>query len=390
MEKHVGFYVNLTDNENGSIDKVITVEHRSNNPKRDFLFVNRVQGKHIPCNPNDAVEIFNKLSNVVTSGIPKEAKVLVIGFAETATAIGSAVAYALGNRCVYRTQTTRCIVDGESKLIEFEEEHSHATQQYLYGKWENIPKFDYILFVEDEISTGKTILNFIDKLSEKFQNMKFGVASICNWQSDKNKKIYADKNIDTFAIFRGELKDSNIKMDATVVNSNSWCEDVGRCQEIDIQIDGFFKSERSGCIPSTIKHDTIIDEIVNKITRNSGIEFCHSICIIGTEENMYYPIMVAHRLSSITGKRVYTHSTTRSPIDVCIDNTDISSEIVNKSRLSSPYGGYDTYIYNLRQYDKIFIITDAEETSQFNSDICKALHKYENDTQDIRIIKIRS
>ena len=55
----------------------------------------------------------------------EEERLLVIGFAETATAIGAAVAAELGADYV---QTTRELVP-DAEYLYFSEEHSHATEQ---------------------------------------------------------------------------------------------------------------------------------------------------------------------------------------------------------------------------------------------------------------------
>ena len=53
-------------------------------------------------------------------------RLLIIGFAETATAIGAAVAVELGQ---YYIQTTRENVEGVDDYVYFTEAHSHATEQ---------------------------------------------------------------------------------------------------------------------------------------------------------------------------------------------------------------------------------------------------------------------
>lgn len=381
----------------------ITVEHRSNNSKRDYLFVNKFQGKHIPTDPDKSLSEFNILAEKVKKNIADDARVLVIGFAETATAIGSAVAYALGDKCVYRTQTTRCIVNGSKKLIEFSEEHSHATQQYLYGDWESIPEFNYILFVEDEISTGKTIMNFVNKLREIHPTVKFGVASICNWQSHENQQVFIDNDIQSFALIYGELIDEHAKLNVGVSNREfNGCNQNGElCQEIalDISDKDFFKAEKSGEIPNSKSRDVIVEKIAETAIKLFGkdvhFDRADSLCVIGTEENMYYPILVASKLKELLGINVFTHSTTRSPIDICDDTMDLHNGIVNKSRIISPYSSYteskdtyETFIYNLRKYSKVLIIADTAETERFNMSITAALEYYGNSKNNIKMVKL--
>ena len=54
--------------EHGSFSKDnIVVEHRSNNPKRDYLFVNKLQCKHIPASPSKMVAMCNGLADMVNN-----------------------------------------------------------------------------------------------------------------------------------------------------------------------------------------------------------------------------------------------------------------------------------------------------------------------------------
>ena len=155
----------LQNNSSYSPDEIISVCKRVSNPKRDFLFVNHLQGKHIPVSPLQTFKLYGELVQAITNAINPNEKVLVIGFAETATAIGHFIAATLPN-AFYHMQTTREIIEGTKPLVEFKEEHSHATQQVLYATIEEFSKYDRILFVDDEISTGNTILNFIYALAE--------------------------------------------------------------------------------------------------------------------------------------------------------------------------------------------------------------------------------
>ena len=106
----------------------LRIAKRYNNPKRSYLLVNPLQAKHIPVSPAAALEMMGALGNQVAAKYP-EAR-LVIGFAETATAIGAAVAARLGPDCLY-VHTTREALDGD--WILFREEHSHAAEHRLCG-----------------------------------------------------------------------------------------------------------------------------------------------------------------------------------------------------------------------------------------------------------------
>ena len=84
-------------------------------------------------------------------------KTLFIGFAETATALGHSVFENFKDNSFF-LHTTREYLKDVNKLSEFCEEHSHATEHFLYG---NPKKFDRIVLIDDEFTTGNTALNFI-------------------------------------------------------------------------------------------------------------------------------------------------------------------------------------------------------------------------------------
>ena len=154
---------------------LVRVARRENNNKRKYLVVNRLQGKHIPAKPCEALAMFRALADVVKGRFGRE-KLLVIGFAETATAVGAAVAAELGADYM---QTTREQISGVGYLY-FSEEHSHATEQKLVKDDIDrvIDAVERIVFVEDEVTTGRTILNIINILKKRYpQKIKFSVVS---------------------------------------------------------------------------------------------------------------------------------------------------------------------------------------------------------------------
>ena len=71
---------------------------------RPYVLVNPLQAKHLPSVPSATLEYFARLGDKVAATCEGE-RVLVIGFAETATAVGAVVASAVEN-AVY-VHTTR-------------------------------------------------------------------------------------------------------------------------------------------------------------------------------------------------------------------------------------------------------------------------------------------
>ena len=76
---------------------------RENNKKRSYLVVNPLQGKHVPVSPTAAFDMFGALADILKQAY-REEKLLLIGFAETATAVG---AYIAGELNALYMQTTR-------------------------------------------------------------------------------------------------------------------------------------------------------------------------------------------------------------------------------------------------------------------------------------------
>lgn len=402
MGKSINDYiVNIQDKFGYAKD--ITVEHRSNNSKRDFLFCNKLQGKHIPVDPNQVTQMVDELVKQIREVVNSE-KVVVIGFAETATCLGNMVASSLG--CKYVMQTTRENCEPKGQLIEFSEEHSHATQQKLYGKLHKIAYAEYILFVEDEISTGKTILNFIKEFNRIKPGLKYGVASICNWQTQENKSKYKELGIDTFALVYGEVKDISSKMDVTLDESSVFdmtkqsfvtdtsnvtidtIDTIKMASPILREQEKYFLYERTG----HKWNDTFYRLLSINIARR--LQFLEekggSILVLGTEEFMYVPYRAAQYFSNYYDE-VKFHATTRSSIDIMKNPAE--EGLSKKFKVHSAYEeNRDTYIYNLKSYDRVVILTDSDNDNAFNNfvkDIVSALVSVGNSNKHIHIFRIK-
>ena len=382
--KNVNTYIKDMTNALGK--DIITVEHRSNNPKRDYLFVNKLQCKHIPCSPTAMINMCKQLAFQVESKllatIDVDSKILVVGFAETATAIGSRVAKDLSFN-TYVMHTTREKIKDSKELIRFEEEHSHATTQKLLT-WEDtkvtefLSEFDYVLFVEDEISTGNTILNFIKAFKKaglaKERDLRFGVASICNWQNKENTQLFKENNIDVFCLIRGELKDTSAKMldenTELLVDTTENIADLEAISDItDLQTDyTVFNSERLGYSKtSSYVDEETIEYMVEHITKLAKDNEADSVRIIGTEEFMELPIIIGEKLEQ-DGLSVICHSTTRSKIDVIDSIFDGEADGIKvRHQVESAYDSKrKTYIYNTNEEtDLAVIISDSPNMEQF-------------------------
>ena len=372
-------YVEITENKSKhSPDEIVSVCKRINNPKRDFVFVNTFQGKHIPQKPSMIFEIYEELRKNLVCGLNSDEKVAIVGFAETATAIGNYMAVMIEN-CVYYTQTTRENFPSIKPLISFEEEHSHATSQKLYGDLNQLIKCDRIIFVEDEISTGRTILNFIKEFDKLDLNLKYSVASLLNWQNDEWTAIFERNHINTYYVLRGRLKQLDMKVEAHTIGEIKYepCS-----TKVAYRKGKQFANPRIGIIPISIDEYLFNENLFLLNKYEEGKEFL----VVGTEECMFIPILFAKKLEELNPNvGVYFHATTRSPIET---SEDEGYALKARYKLRSAYDkNRTTYIYNLKHYDKVFIITDTEPTKEFVEDIVGALIKNSCNIEDIEIIQ---
>lgn len=62
---------------------LVCIGKRENNKKRNYLVVNKLQGKHIPVSPSKALGMFDALADILKEKYSGK-KLLLVGFAETA------------------------------------------------------------------------------------------------------------------------------------------------------------------------------------------------------------------------------------------------------------------------------------------------------------------
>ncbi len=127
------------------------------NPKRGFLFVSRVLGKHIPISPGVAARTWRELA----AALPPLRQPHFIGLAETATALGEGVfrAWQAHTAQAATFQHTTRYLTNRPVLLRFDEPHSHAPAHLLYDPGERARAARELVLVDDELSTGTTLQN---------------------------------------------------------------------------------------------------------------------------------------------------------------------------------------------------------------------------------------
>ncbi|CAA9398429.1 MAG: COG0503: Adenine/guanine phosphoribosyltransferases and related PRPP-binding proteins [uncultured Pseudonocardia sp.] len=180
------------------------------NPRRAQLLVSRVLGKHVPTDPRLVRGAGLLLGRLVADALagrparerpveallaavrggpvdlpvrPEPVDALVLGFAETATALGHTVAEAL---VADHLHSTRRVVPGVAVAGGFVEEHSHATDHRLLPRDPDLLRGDRpLVLVDDELSTGRTVLNTIAALHTVAPRERYVVASLVDARPDE-------------------------------------------------------------------------------------------------------------------------------------------------------------------------------------------------------------
>ena len=363
--------------------ELVRIAKRENNTRRKYLVVNRLQGKHIPVSPKEALQMFRSLAELIKEAYPSE-RLLMVGFAETATAIGAAVA--IECQAAYM-QTTREVIDGVDYLY-FSESHSHATEQKLVKTDLDkiIGKTDRIVFIEDEVTTGNTILNIVRLIQKTYaQPVSFAVASILNGMNEEALENYKNLKIpvhylvktahDTYTEIAEQYQadgtchictkpqEKEVEQQKEVQQQIEMQQTKEAQQPIEVQeISGWINARR---LHTADTYKQACEQLWQEIQQKYGYtkytketETGRRILVLGTEEFMYPALYVGAKLEE-AGYTVRMHATTRSPIAV---SKEEKYPLHTRYELASLYDkNRTTFVYDLAEYEEVLVLTDAQK-----------------------------
>lgn len=167
------------------------------NPRRGYLFVSRVLGKHMPVRPSTMDRIHAELAGRVQL-LGNNA--YVVGMAETAVGLGAGVARHLGAAHDYTVfhHTTRFLVP--NSWIRLHEAHSHADTMQLAELDDQALQATQdtqdLVLVDDEISTGLTLARLARTLLEQPELAsvrRLHIVSIVSWLSPQGLRDFLDQ-----------------------------------------------------------------------------------------------------------------------------------------------------------------------------------------------------
>jgi adenine/guanine phosphoribosyltransferase-like PRPP-binding protein len=178
----------ITLTENGHrLDELVAFASRLN-PRRGYLFVSRVLGKHLPVRPSKMDSIHSELAQAINL---HGHNAYVVGMAETAVGLGAGVARHLGELHEYSVfhHTTRFLVS--DPWIRIREEHSHADTMHMARLKADtciaVRSTEDLVIVDDEISTGRTLAQLAHVLlvqPELSSLKRLHIVSLVSWLND--------------------------------------------------------------------------------------------------------------------------------------------------------------------------------------------------------------
>ncbi|MGH8556006.1 MAG: phosphoribosyltransferase domain-containing protein [Methylococcales bacterium] len=334
------------------LDHLIGLAAR-NNPRRGFLFVSRVLGKHIASKPFEMHRVHHYLAKKLSAVASRRA--LLIGMAETATGLGQGIYEAFlehsGAQHALYSHTTRYFLSGLESMA-FEETHSHAVEQYLYvpaepDKQRCFLKAETLVLIDDEITTGNTFCSLIDAYRRLNPGIRSAViVTLLNFLSAERRGSIAKScgfpvrmlaALDGEALFTGN-PDYRYQTGSSATG-NGACKrnllgiDTGR-----LGVHGALSLDRSA-IAAITKEWSLDDRVL----------------VLGTGEFMHLPYRIGYALEQC-GWRIGIQSTTRSPILI---GGAIESAMIFKDNY---FEGIANYLYNVKPsyYDRILLCHETQ------------------------------
>ncbi|MER5193011.1 phosphoribosyltransferase [Streptomyces sp. NPDC002755] len=368
------------------------------NPKRAHLLVSNVLGKHVPQSPSVVHGHGFALGRRVREllGAQEAAGAVVLGYAETATGLGHSVADGLGSAPYLHS--TRRPVAGVAQAGGFEESHSHATSHLLLPEDPALLVGDGpLVLVDDEFSTGNTVLNTIRDLHERYPRQRYVVVALVDMRSAADAG-----RLDDFAREIGARVDLVAAASGTVRLPPGVLE---KGQELVARYEGATSGRQPSAAPSAVadphpegdrtrrtrpaghitrvdlhwprglpdggrhgftpRHRVRLETALPAMTARLAEaipEDASRVLVLGFEELMYAPLRLARELEQVVAAEVRYSTTTRSPV-LAVDDPGyaIRSRIVFPAHDEPADGPGERYAYNVAGggFDAVVAVVDS-------------------------------
>ncbi|MDQ0580744.1 phosphoribosyltransferase [Streptomyces rishiriensis] len=374
------------------------------NPKRAHLLVSNVLGKHVPQSPSVVHAHGFALGRRVREllGAEESAEAVVLGYAETATGLGHSVADGLGTAPYLHS--TRRPVAGVAQAGGFEESHSHATSHLLLPEDPTLLVGDGpLVLVDDEFSTGNTVLNTIRALHERYPRRRYVVVALVDMRSPADagrlahfaREIGAQVDLVAAASGTVRLPEGVLEKGQELVaryetaaagghtsvapsgpvsrqaphdphpgdDRTGQTRPLGHMSRVDLNWPrGLPDGGRHGFTP---RHRDRLEAALPAMTARlaeaipDGVE---RVLVLGFEELMYAPLRLARELEQMVAAEVRYSTTTRSPV-LAVDDPGyaIRSRIVFPAHDDPADGPGERFAYNVAGggFDAVVAVVDS-------------------------------
>ncbi|MFJ3230039.1 phosphoribosyltransferase [Streptomyces sp. NPDC086787] len=350
------------------------------NPKRAHLLVSNVLGKHVPQSPavvhGQGVALGRRVRELL--GEQESAEAVVLGYAETATGLGHSVADGLGAApCLH---STRRPVPGVAAAGGFEESHSHATSHLL------LPEDPALLagtgplvLVDDEFSTGNTILNTIRDLHGRHPRKRYVVVALVDMRSPGDARrlnafaAETGARVDVVATASGTAilpegvlergQELVARHETTAPDTDTPPGAAGRITRVELHWPaGLPDGGRHGFTPAhRDRLERALPGMAARVAEAIPTD-ARRVLVLGFEELMYAPLRLAGELERGLDAEVRYSTTTRSPV-LAVDDPGYAI----RSRLAFPAhddpadGPGERYAYNVAggDFDAVVAVVDS-------------------------------
>ncbi|MEU3736145.1 MULTISPECIES: phosphoribosyltransferase [unclassified Streptomyces] len=361
------------------------------NPKRAHLLVSNVLGKHVPQLPSVVYAAGRDLGERARTllGDAEARRAVVLGYAETATGLGHCVADGIG--LAPYLHSTRRPVDGVRSAGGFEESHSHATSHLLLPEDPRLLTRDGpLVLVDDEFSTGNTVLNTIRALHELHPRERYVIVALVDMRSPQDqgrladfaREIGARVDLITTASGRVSLPDGVLEKGQALVEEYEASalptarREGGSVTRVDLGWPaGVPDGGRHGFVPG---HRAALEAALPGMAERvaealvaepaTGVTPPRRILVLGFEELMYAPLALGValeerlRTDAAEATEVRYSTTTRSPV-LAVDDPGyaIRSRLVFPAHDAPADGSGERYAYNVAGggFDAIVLVVDS-------------------------------
>nr|WP_317198569.1 phosphoribosyltransferase domain-containing protein [uncultured Psychrobacter sp.] len=359
------------------------------NPKRAFLFVSKVLGRHIPVAPSTMRTAFTHLASLVPNDLPEP--ILVIGMAETAVGLSAGVHQALQTRypnalLLNSTRHAQHSDDNkETLLTTFSEDHSHASQHLIYQSADRITQEQLLasktlIMVDDEASTGNTCVNVVTALRHAglSQLEQVHLTTLVDWSLNQEAPD-ADDHIST------RLPDIDFQRHHLLSGAWQWTDAPNpepiTMPSVDTTEAGsqpLGNTGNWGRFPTLDSTDGFADYLAgfqSAFTRFSGratfdkAQLPARILVLGSNEFVWLPFLLAEWIEQNTDSqnKVKFSALTRSPIA-------LGGAITTMLSFHDNYGlGMTNFAYNVEPSDWDLIVLCVETAADSVDDMWQGL-----------------